>query len=163
MIQPRSLRFLHCTVFIVDSYKQWSAFLHSTRPGSSQEDIPKALVPAHRGFGIRGRFSSRWVLNGVAEDPQLARNFLEGGHRFAKTSLGYDASEPPRGVAWVALIRTQNQKVRTKMNFQYFILCFLDLFSSKKKKQRHHGSLDEDADENLLKKTAVLLVLSLFK
>ena len=28
MIQPRSLRFLHCTVFIVDSYKQWSAFLH---------------------------------------------------------------------------------------------------------------------------------------
>ena len=107
MIRPRSLRFLHCTVFIVDSYKQWSASLHFTRPGSSQEDIPKALVPAHRGFGIRGRFSSRWVLIGVAEDPQLARHFLEGGHRFAKTSLGYNASEPPRGVAWVTRIRTQ--------------------------------------------------------
>ena len=107
MIQPRSLRFLHCTVFIVDSYKQRSASLHFTRPGSSQEDIPKALVPAHRGFGIRGRSSSRWVLNGMAEDPQLARKFLEGGHRFAKTSLGYEASEPPRGVAWITLIRTQ--------------------------------------------------------
>ena len=38
---------------------------------------------------------------------QLTRNFLEGSHRFAKTSLGYEASEPPRGVAWIALIRTQ--------------------------------------------------------
>ena len=38
---------------------------------------------------------------------QLARNFLEGSHRFAKTSLGYEASEPPRGVAWITLIRTQ--------------------------------------------------------
>ena len=38
---------------------------------------------------------------------QLTRNFLEGSHRFAKTSLGYEASEPPRGVAWITLIRTQ--------------------------------------------------------
>ena len=113
MIRPRSLRFLHCTVFIVDSYKQRSASLHSTRPGSSQEDIPKALVPAHRGFGIRGQSSSRWVLIGVAEDPQLARHFLEGGLRFAKTHLGYDASEPPRGVAWVARIRTQQKGTYT--------------------------------------------------
>ena len=84
MIQPRSLRFRHCTVFIVNLYKQQSASLHSTRPASSQEDIAKALVPAHRGFGIRGRSSSRWVLNGMAEDPQLARHFLEGGLRFAR-------------------------------------------------------------------------------
>ena len=40
---------------------------------------------------------------------QLTRNFLEGSHRFAKTSLGYEASEPPRGVAWIALIRTQQK------------------------------------------------------
>ena len=40
---------------------------------------------------------------------QLARNFLEGSHRFAKTSLGYEASEPPRGVAWITLIRTQQK------------------------------------------------------
>ena len=114
MIRPRSLRFLHCTVFIVDSYKQWSATLSTPQgPVLLMEDIPKALVPAHRGFGIRGRSSSRWVLNGVAEDPQLARHFLEGGLRFAKTHLGYDASEPPRGVAWVARIRTQQKGTYT--------------------------------------------------
>ena len=88
MIRPRSLRFLHCTVFIADSYKQRSASLHFTRPGSSQEDIPKALVPAHRGFGIRGRSSSRWVLNGMAEDPQLARHFLGRGSSLCEDSPG---------------------------------------------------------------------------
>ena len=38
----------------------------------------KALVPARRGFGIRGRSSSRRVLNGVAQDPQLAGHFWKG-------------------------------------------------------------------------------------
>ena len=118
MIWPRSLRFLHCTVFIVDSYKQWSASLHSTRPGSSQEDIPKALVPAHRGFGIRGRSSSRWVLNGVAEDPQLTRKFLEGGHRFGEDFPGLRSVRTSTRCSLDSANTDATQKVRTTIIWQ---------------------------------------------
>ena len=110
MIRLRRIRSGHCTVFTVDSYKLWSAALHSSSPGSSHFHIPKGLIPARRGFGIRGRFSVQAGTGGVAYEVSTRPHFLEGSHRFAKTSLGYEASEPPRGVAWVALIRTQTKR-----------------------------------------------------
>ena len=40
----------------------------------------------------------------------LARHFLERvAIAFAVAALGYEASEPPRGVAWIARIRTQQK------------------------------------------------------
>ena len=47
----------------------------------------------------------------------LARKFLERvAIAFAVAALGYEAFEPPRGVAWIARIRTQQ-----KGTYNYFL------------------------------------------
>ena len=73
MIRPRSLRFLHCTVFIVDSYKQRSASLHSTRPGSTCTEGFDTSAP---GVSVLGADSSvqagiEWSGRGPATRPIL--------------------------------------------------------------------------------------------
>ena len=92
MIWPRRLRLGHCTAFPVDSYKQWSAVLHFHKarffPGRHSEGFGTS---APGDFGIRGRLSSRRVLNGVAEDPQLALNFWNGWSSLAVAALGYES------------------------------------------------------------------------
>ena len=57
----------------------------------------------------------------------LARHFLERvAIAFAVAALGYEASEPPRGVAWIARIRTQQKGTYndflTDTNFFLFFL-----------------------------------------
>ena len=75
---------------------------------------------------------------------QLTRNFLEGSHRFAKTSLGYEASEPPRGVAWIALIRTQQKGTYNDYLAETNFLFFLDgnaargAWETKKREETEH-------------------------
>ena len=56
----------------------------------------------------------------------LARHFLERvAIAFAVAALGYEASEPPRGVAWIARIRTQQKGTYndflTDTNFFFFL------------------------------------------
>ena len=66
----------------------------------------------------------------------LARQFLERvAIAFAVAALGYEASEPPRGVAWIARIRTQQKG--TYNDFLTYTNFFLFL----------GGSVDERAQE----------------
>ena len=112
MIWPRRLRLGHCTAFPVDFYKQWSATLHPTSSGSSHGKHTEEFDTSAPGDSVfRGRLSSRRVLIGMAEDVVTRPTFFgTGGHRFAVAALGYEASEPPRGVAWVTRIWTQRKK-----------------------------------------------------
>ena len=58
-------------------------------------------------------YSSRRILVEVAYEAKTRpKLFGTGGHCFAVAALSYEASEPPRGVARVMLIRTHSEKVR---------------------------------------------------
>ena len=53
-------------------------------------------------------YSSRRILAEVAYEVKTRpKLFGTGGHCFAVAALSYEASEPPRGVTRVTLIRTQ--------------------------------------------------------
>ena len=110
IIRPRRLRFRHALSLLSTPTNGGRPLSTSSSPGSSQEHIPKGFLVPPRDYGIRDRLSSRRVPVGWLMTSWLARQFLERvAIAFAVAALGYEASEPPRGVAWIARIRTQQK------------------------------------------------------
>ena len=128
IIRPRRLRFRHALSLLSTPTNGGRPFSISQAPVLLSGRHTEAFGTTAPGDSVSGADStSRRVLNGLADDAATRPNFLERvAIAFAVAALGYEASEPPRGVAWIARIRTQQKGTYndflTDTNFFLFFL-----------------------------------------